>query len=631
MKGKKRTACKYCHKKKIKCQKSTANPDICFECLCRGPECEPQDDNPLVRKKRSKGPRKQQEESSDQGKPSEAAGQEDEDDFEEREAPEEPDDDVERQAKRDDDMEVCEQLELREQQELREEQADDMDDPAGSTHPQEDEEETRTRARRLLAEYEANLALWPARTRRGILLPEFKDQPSFISAAGFVDLVELRQPIPGDAKCPLYCGERFEFISDVARHMLEQRCPNVYSAAPLIIANANDCIFKTYCGQECHTKPCSIIHHFLQGVGIYCSCGLPFESLYHLGYHAFNEPTHVDLEPGRCASLASWYQHVKTSDKMRAGTSNYGQNTRFIFRSVDDVRKGSLPLPTAYKLPHSGEDPMSVWLLRSNQDQTGTPNLEDSKESTLAERRQEHQKIFGVDSGIITIIFSASARIFPTIISPLLNTACPSLLADDQNVLPCSVMAAGMALGELAIAASSGRKGNVVGMDDSLTSDLEHLAQLCIAAEPFDFNILISNVHIKILSQLHALSFPPEAQLHVECHAATGGYWLLFDSHELWKAILRYRPGLDVGLAYQHLFYPSDATQHIKDCNKSAKLQIRLRRSSRLFILCFERAFRRGSKLSSWFYGEPVCTFPCVVYVSSPALAASRKGVSRRI
>jgi hypothetical protein len=45
--------------------------------------------------------------------------------------------------------------------------------------------------------------------------------------------------------------------------------------------------------------------HFLQGDEVYCLCGLPFESIYHLAYHVLNEPQHLDLQPGRCTSLAS--------------------------------------------------------------------------------------------------------------------------------------------------------------------------------------------------------------------------------------------------------------------------------------------------------------------------------------
>jgi hypothetical protein len=304
-------------------------------------------------------------------------------------------------------------------------------------------------------------------------------------------------------------------------------------------------------------KPCSIKHHFLQGSGIHCSCGLPFESINHLAYHISSEPVHVDLKPGRCAFLATWYRHVETSDKSRTETfdSNcYGPHTRFIFRSADDVRNGSLPLPTAYRLPHSGEDSLSIWLFRSNQDRTETPVLKGSKKSTLLERYQERHRIFGMDSHIITITFAALARIFLKIISSSLRTASPSLPADDHNVAPCSVMITAMALDELAVATSSGRRGNVVSMNDS---DLEHLAHLCVAAELFEFDVRISNAHIETVSQLYELSFPATPQLGVECHAVIAGYWLRFDSHELCEAFLRYRQGFDVGLARRCLSHPS--------------------------------------------------------------------------
>jgi hypothetical protein len=147
----------------MKCEKSTVDLNKCVECLRCGLECEPQDENPLVRKKRGKAPKKLYEpkESSERSETSEPMEPEDRDDLEERE-----------------------------------EREDDMDQPAGprSLSPQEDEEETRTTTQGLLAGYEANLALWPARTRPGILLPEFREH-SFISAIGFVDLVELRKPI----------------------------------------------------------------------------------------------------------------------------------------------------------------------------------------------------------------------------------------------------------------------------------------------------------------------------------------------------------------------------------------------------------------------------------------------------
>jgi hypothetical protein len=118
----------------------------------------------------------------------------------------------------------------------------------------------------------------------------------------------------------------------------------------------------------------------------------------------------------------------------------------------------------------------------------------------MVERHQEHHRIVGMKSDIITITFAAPVRIFPATISSSLRTASPSLPADDYNVLPCSVMTTAMALDELAVAASSGRRGNVVSMNDSLTSDLEHLAHLCVAAEPFDFDVRIATLISKSLA-----------------------------------------------------------------------------------------------------------------------------------
>jgi hypothetical protein len=112
------------------------------------------------------------------------------------------------------------------------------------------------------------------------------------------------------------------------------------SAAQLTTANANDCMFEACCGQECHMKPCSITHHYLQGDGIYCSRGLPFESIYHLAYHVSSESVHVNPKSGRCASLATWYRHVETSDKSRTETFDsgcYGPHTGFIFRFADEL------------------------------------------------------------------------------------------------------------------------------------------------------------------------------------------------------------------------------------------------------------------------------------------------------
>jgi hypothetical protein len=72
-------------------------------------------------------------------------------------------------------------------------------------------------------------------------------------------------------------------------------------------------ISKLECGQPCKLDMCSCTWHFNQGHGIYCPCGLPSESLYHLAYHVDNKPDHVDhvdLEAGRCVSLSLWYQHT---------------------------------------------------------------------------------------------------------------------------------------------------------------------------------------------------------------------------------------------------------------------------------------------------------------------------------
>jgi hypothetical protein len=94
----------------------------------------------------------------------------------------------------------------------------------------------------------------------------------------------------------------------------------------------------------------------------------------------------------------------------------------------------------------------------------------------------EHHQIFGSTSDILVASFGARSRITPTIISE-------STISTNQDCIKTSAAIIALAIDELAVATLANRRGNLATPEDGFTCDLEHLAQFCAVAEPFDFDI----------------------------------------------------------------------------------------------------------------------------------------------
>ena len=63
------------------------------------------------------------------------------------------------------------------------------------------------------------------------------------------------------------------------------------------------------------------------------------------------------------------------------------------------------------------------------------------------------------------------------------------------------------------VAASTGRRGNIVAVQDSFTCDIVHFAECCAYAKPFDFDIILLTSELTAL--LTALNFEASSSL---CH-----------------------------------------------------------------------------------------------------------------
>jgi hypothetical protein len=92
-----------------------------------------------------------------------------------------------------------------------------------------------------LTDYDDNLGTWPSRTKNNIELRDpFTDKP-IISTKWFVDLVELRRPIPEGDECLLGCSATFSLILDAMRHICEETYTNL---------DVTCCIHKSPCKIE---------------------------------------------------------------------------------------------------------------------------------------------------------------------------------------------------------------------------------------------------------------------------------------------------------------------------------------------------------------------------------------------
>ena len=125
----------------------------------------------------------------------------------------------------------------------------------------------------------------------------------------------------------------------------------------------------------------------------------------------------------------------------------------------------------------------------------------------------------------------------------------------------------------LELAHSNGRRGCVVAVEDSFTYTLALLAELCITAKRFDFDIKILQAGL-VLAQSHftknnkPLASPPSTKrTDITCRKVRSGFWLRFDSRGLFEAIVAYFQTQDpvLDLAYQYLFALLDSKQDWKD------------------------------------------------------------------
>jgi hypothetical protein len=141
------------------------------------------------------------------------------------------------------------------------------------------------------ASYNAALAAWPNRTKSNISAT----CKTLLLPTGVVDSAFLQSSSLVGFTCPRGCGATFTVVRDVEEHVLDSSC---------MPSSSTFCKFESI-GQSCGRDYCSRVSRFVERDRLYCTCGLPFESLYPLARHTITTPDHRDLEPGRCASLSS--------------------------------------------------------------------------------------------------------------------------------------------------------------------------------------------------------------------------------------------------------------------------------------------------------------------------------------
>ena len=137
-----------------------------------------------------------------------------------------------------------------------------------------------------------------------------------------------------------------------------------------------------------------------------------------------------------------------------------------------------------------------------------------------------------------------------------------------------SMVVSAFLLDMMELAASAGRRGLIVAVHDSFTSDLVHFAEFCAAAKPFDFDWRASQNELDYVRDTYWGDRTPPLRAPssnysgvIQCHPVHLAYWFRFDSSIIHEAVVRYRmdggQGLNQALLY--LFAFMDMEQQHKD------------------------------------------------------------------
>ena len=436
----------------------------------------------------------------------------------------------------------------------------------------------------------SSVVAWPSQTAiDSIRLPVELDQLGLLTDSGFVNLDRLRQPVR--LSCIFGCDEQFTDIFEAAAHILSI---NPCRERALATARSDLCFFQGQLGQACGAR-CSTPDHFLRGDGVYCPCGLPFESIYHLADHVQRESDqgesdHPILDPTcqrlslseflRCVQCLRFQDHRRP---LLSDPASYSASTFFMFRDSTAVLKKTLPMPEYTRIPYLSDSTKAncVWTWRETEQRRYISTDKDVGYSAIY---HEHHTVFGLsDTDLLIVAFYARSRDTPLVPSRTTGPLWKEITADaaGSKSIRTSAIVTALILDILQVNAARGFKGSVITCQDSLTCDLIHLGELCTTAKPFDLDIKIMDAEIAIIRTeseraKKPIGFPPSTKrADIKCFKVATGFWFRFDSHALGEAISVYSqtPDCEIDLAFLYLFAFMEGKQARKD-----KIMIRPRK-----------------------------------------------------